>query len=134
MLLSLLDATLPVLYSVIAPHSIAALCVEPRSGRVFATRAVAVASTDPTNSANATTGSGSTRAGWPAGKGAGSPASGGSDGAGAASYGFGGWTAGGGVGGDGGEGGGGGGVDSGGGVVSVLALASGSFLDRGPLR
>ncbi|CAN0514822.1 unnamed protein product, partial [Laminaria digitata] len=81
-LLSLLDATLPVLYSVIAPHTIAGLCVEPRSGRVFATRSVAVVATAPADTTATATGSGGgTRAVWQVGRGAGSPASGGSDGA-----------------------------------------------------
>lgn len=131
-LLSLLDATLPVLHTVVAPHPIENLCVEPRSGRVFAARSLA---TTPASSAASAAvggpavgapGSAGVRAGVAAAWGApptisastGRSGSGDADvsaAAAAASSGEG-WTA------------------AAEGAVSVLALASGSFLDRGPLR
>lgn len=89
-LLSLLDATMPVLYSVMSPHAIVNLCVEPRSGRVFATRATSSVNARPMAIA-----AGSMPGAW-----------GGDPGIGSSSHGF----------------------------VSVLALGSGHFLDRGSFR
>lgn len=91
-LLSLLDATLPVLYSVRCPYSISDMCVEPRSGRVFATRSGGVQDICPVTSSMG--GGGMLRPGN------GDPATG----------------------------------TGGRGVISVLALASGHFLDRGAFR
>ncbi|CAM9458952.1 unnamed protein product, partial [Pylaiella littoralis] len=143
-LLSLLDGALPVLYSVVAPHAIEHLCVEPRSGRIFAARsrpsavAAAVAAAvgggggGGVGTASSAMGGGEAGVGGTAARpGAvgtetiGGAGSGGIDrvGGGApASNGFTeGWTA-------------ASGGEAGEGAVSVLALASGSFLDRGPLR
>ncbi|CAM9374312.1 unnamed protein product, partial [Ectocarpus sp. 12 AP-2014] len=132
-LLSLLDATLPVLYSIVAPHVIEALCVEPRSGRIFAARSMTSAAAAGAGAAAASIALGGAGVGSGAAGGLGWGAtalskggvvgSGDVDAAGAAWNGsVEGWM--GMAGGDGG----------GGGAVSVLALASGSFLDRGPLR
>lgn len=135
-LLSLLDATLPVLHSVIAPHAIENLCVEPRSGRIFATRssasstAAAAAAGGPAVGAPGTgVGAGGTAAALTATAGVawgapsmsvpmGRPGSGEFDVAGVAASSGDSWVA----------------AAAEGGTVSVLALASGSFLDRGPLR
>lgn len=149
-LLSLLDGTLPILYSVVAPHAIEGLAVEPRSGRIFAARSRASASATPVSLSGVGAGAGAANA-------AGGPVVLGNDVVGAASAstasaggfpwgtaspltgggaareakhvagsGAGAWDgpAAKGFVGDGGNAG----------AVSVLALASGTFLDRGPLR
>lgn len=147
-LLSLLDATLPVLYSIVAPHAIENLCVEPRSGRIFAARSPATTTTAAASSAAARVGVVGAR-GSTAGVGAGGASTATTGGAwGAPSL-----ISGGSGSGDAGVSGAAAWSGSGPpataaaaassgerwmaaaeGAVSVLALASGSFLDRGPLR
>lgn len=147
-LLSLLDATLPVLYSVIAPHAIENLCIEPRSGRVFAARslsaAAAAAAGGPAAGPPSTgAGAGGTAAARAAAAGVtwgvpsmseskGSSGSGEAEVAGAATWSGSSATAIAAV--SSGESWMAGGGEAGEGAVSVLALASGSFLDRGPSR
>ena len=157
-LLSLLDATLPVLHSVVAPHAIESLCVEPRSGRIFASRSPASAVATSTAAAAAAAAivgpavgapGGSTGVGAGGATGAraaaaggawgplsttsvstGRPGSGEYDVAGAAAWsGLSSAAAAAAAASSGGER-----MAAAEGAVSVLALASGSFLDRGPLR
>lgn len=45
-LLSLLDGALPLLYSVVTPHAVEGLCVEAQSGRIFASRSSCPSSFD----------------------------------------------------------------------------------------
>ncbi|CAM9250646.1 unnamed protein product [Scytosiphon promiscuus] len=165
-LLSLLDGTLPVLYSVVAPHAIEGLAVEPRSGRIFAARSrvSAPAATVPASGVGAVgatyaaDGPVALRAGAGAGAGAagmgGAAGAGNNNGAAASAGGFPWGKSSPLAGGEGTEGmkqatrGAGGGAaawdapaaEGFGGeggdacAVSVLALASGTFLDRGPFR
>lgn len=136
------------LSSIVAPHAIAELCVEPRSGRIFATRAVNGASSDPAPVDERSNGSNGSKSLMGAARGSvsGLTAVRGADIFGSSNGSSGGDVSGGGradgaadgpryrFGSSSSENSCGGGSGTGAGDVSVLALDSGSFLDRGSFR